>query len=254
MLSFNRRFEEDFFSKSQNQYVSLAANKTTRFLLTVVAILVICSVVTTIIMYELPDFFLKEFLFYKFSVNQEQNFPTLFSSLALVACASLLFAIALFKRQTRGRFINHWRFLSLTFLYLSIDELTEIHEAASKPMHSLGVNGFFHNAWLIPAGVVLFIFGLSFLGFLFHLPKSIRRLFIFAFCLYLSGAALVELFSGYYAFLNGRDNLGYVLFTTIEETLEMLGIVAFIYALLTYMQKIGIDLLDLRIKIGNAPG
>ncbi|MGP1384753.1 MAG: hypothetical protein ACTS2F_14405 [Thainema sp.] len=252
MLSVNSRAASHLFPESQDSYASLTAAKVARFLCVVVTILVICSIVTTLMMYLLPDFFLKGFLFYKFSVNQEQNFPTLYSSLSLAACAVLLFAIAQFKRQTRGRYINHWRFLSLTFLYLSIDELTEIHEAASKPMHNLGVNGFFHNAWLIPAGLVLLIFGLSFLGFLFHLPKPIRRLFIFAFCLYLSGAALVELFSGYYAFVNGRENLGYVLFTTVEETLEMLGIVAFIYALLTYMQKVGIRWLDLRVKIGNA--
>ncbi len=252
MLSINNQPTDYSNLQPKDTSINLTPRKAARFLLAVVAALVACSIVVTVMMYLLPDFFMRDFLFQKFSVNQEQNFPTLYASLALLICAGLLFAIARFKQQTRGRYLNHWRFLSLTFVYLSIDELTEIHEAASDPMHRLGINGFLHNAWLIPAAVVFLIFGLSFVGFLLHLPKSTRRLFIFSCCLFLAGAAVVELFGGYYAFLNGRDNLGYVLITTVEETLEMLGIVAFIYTLMTYMQQIGIRLVNLQIRLGNA--
>ena len=252
MLSINSRFSSPYPSETDGSGICLDPWKITRFLLTVVAVLVTCSVAVTLMMYELPHFTLKGFLFAKFSVNQEQNIPTLYSSLALAFCSVLLFVIAQFKFQAKGRYINHWRFLSLTFIYLAIDELTEIHEAASNPLHDLGINGFFHNAWLIPAAFVLLIFGLSFLSFLFHLPKRIRYLFVFAFCVYLSGAFVTELFTGYYAFLHGRENTGYVLFTTVEETLEMLGIVAFIYALLIYIQQLGIRWLEFRMQVPSA--
>lgn len=252
MLSINGRFSSSHPSESDDSSILLSPRKVAQFLLTVVAVLVVCSIIVTILMYELPDFPLQGFLFYKFSVNQEQNIPTLYSSLALALSSALIFVIARFKAQIGARFVNHWRFLSLTFLYLAVDELTEMHEAASKPMHNLGINGFFHNAWLIPASVVLIIFGFSFLGFLMHLPKLIRYLFMFSCCVFLSGAFLTELLSGYYAFLYGRENIGYVLFTTVEETLEMLGIVAFIYSLLTYIQQLGIRQLEMRVRISGA--
>ncbi|MGB7085689.1 MAG: hypothetical protein WBD47_09045 [Phormidesmis sp.] len=201
------------------------------------------------IRFLVPSFPLGDVLYSKFSVSKEQSFPTLYSSLALAFCSGLLWVIKRFKERVRDRYIRHWRFLSFTFLYLAIDEMLSIHEKASEPLHKLGVNGVLHNAWLLPASIVVLIFGLSFLGFLFHLPKAIRRLVLFAFCTFIAGAGVVELLGGYYAFLYGREGIVYALVTTVEEACEMLGIVAFIYALLLYMRKIGIRQIELRGKL-----
>ncbi len=62
----------------------------------------------------------------------------------------------------------------------------------------------------------------------------------------MAGAGVVELLGGDYAFLHGREGLVYALVTTVEEICEMLGIVIFIYALLLYMQKMGIRQVELR--------
>ena len=169
--------------------------------------------------------------------------------MALAFCSILLFAIKKFKVGVRDRYARHWRFLSFTFLYLAVDELLSIHEKVSDPLHKMGVNGILHNAWLLPASVIVLIFGLSFLGFLFHLPKSVRRLVLLAFCTFIAGAGVIELLGGYYAFLHGREGLVYALVTTVEETCEMLGIVIFIYALLLYMQKMGIRQVELRGRL-----
>jgi hypothetical protein len=64
--------------------------------------------------------------------------------------------------------------------------------------------------------------------------------------LYIGGAVGFELVGGYYAELHGEKNLTFNLIATVEETLEMTGIVLFNYALLRYMSK-GVGELVLRI-------
>ena len=45
----------------------------------------------------------------------------------------------------------------------------------------------------------------------------------------------MELPGAYYSELYGRENLTYSLITTLEESLEMLGLILFIRALLDYL-------------------
>ena len=53
---------------------------------------------------------------------------------------------------------------------------------------------------------------------------------------YVGGALGMELIKGRHSYLYGQKNLAYGVITTIEESLEMLGIVVFIYALLDYIK------------------
>ena len=178
--------------ETDSSHISLLPERVLRFLLLVVLGLVTISVIVTLINFLVPSFPMGKILYSKFSVSKEQSFPTLYSSLALALCSVLLFAIKKFKATTNARYTGHWRFLSFTFLYLAIDELLSIHEKASAPLHSVGVNGILHNAWLLPASVLVLVFGLSFLGFLFHLPKPVRRLVLLA-CTFIAGAGVIEL-------------------------------------------------------------
>lgn len=81
------------------------------------------------------------------------------------------------------------------------------------------------------------IFVLAYLGFLTHLPTKTRRLFFFAGTLYITGALGVELISGYYADSYGMQNLTYATLTAIEESLEMFGVIVFIYTLLLFISS-----------------
>jgi hypothetical protein len=49
------------------------------------------------------------------------------------------------------------------------------------------------------------------------------------------GALGMELVGGKYVSLYGAQNLGFAMITTVEEVGEMLGIVIFIYALMSYI-------------------
>jgi hypothetical protein len=67
------------------------------------------------------------------------------------------------------------------------------------------------------------------------LPARTRRLFLAAGAIFVAGAIGVEAVSGMQASLHGEQNLTYHLVITVEELLEMTGIVIFIYALLDYI-------------------
>ncbi len=60
----------------------------------------------------------------------------------------------------------------------------------------------------------------------------------------------MEMIGGYYADLYGQRNLGYALITNAEEFLEMMGIVIFSYALMSYM-NLYMQNFDIRFNILN---
>ena len=61
-------------------------------------------------------------------------------------------------------------------------------------------------------------------------------MFIWAAAVFVGGAIGVEMISGYQADLAGERNLTYALIISVEELCEMLGVVIFIHALMTYLQ------------------
>lgn len=119
---------------------------------------------------------------------------------------------------------------------LSLDEFMSFHERLIEPLqNSLNTSGFLYYAWVIPGTIFVLIFLLAFLRFITTLPTKIKRLFIIAGTIYVSGAIGMEMLGGYYTNLYGEKNIIYAILTTIEEFLEMLGIVIFIYALMSYI-------------------
>jgi hypothetical protein len=96
--------------------------------------------------------------------------------------------------------------------------------------------GFLRYAWVIPyfvivAGLVLFLY-----NFLLRLPSKTRNLFILSGLIFVSGAIGLELLEGYYDSLLGTNYYTVVLYT-IEEAMEMVGVIIFIYALLNYLSE-----------------
>jgi hypothetical protein len=174
-------------------------------------------------------------------VNKEGNVPTWFSSGMLLGCALLVAGIAALVRQAGGPFVMHWIGLALVLAFLSLDEATVLHERLTTPVAGvLGENarGPLRFAWIIPAGIVVGLIGLAYLRFLAHLPARARSLLRAGVILYLTGAVGMEIAGGM-----ALDELGswtlYALVTTAEETLEMLGTLTILCALLTLVRVDG---------------
>ncbi|NJK66147.1 MAG: hypothetical protein HC789_02980 [Microcoleus sp. CSU_2_2] len=216
--------------------ISLAPAAVTQFLLRVVACLVVISLLTQMTLYFLPGYPSRDYFAKAFSLDAERNVPTVYSVLALLFSSILLAAIAHAKNLDSSRYKHHWKILSFIFLYLSLDEAAQFHEQFIYPMRRLlNATGFLYFTWVVPIGFLVAIFLLSYTKFLFHLPIATRKLFVAACIFYIGGAIGMEMLGGNKAYHEGTQTIPYVIISTIEESLEMLGIVVFIHALMSYI-------------------
>ncbi len=239
-------------SSSKELEFSLSPKKITRFLVRLVSSLVVCSLFFQFCIYFLPDYPLRDAFAPLFNIGQEQNIPTLYSWSALLFCAMLLAIVAQVKKTVGDRYVNHWRVLAVIFVYLSIDEAIRIHERAGEPLrNSLKTGGLLYYAWVIPGAIFVAIFLLGFNKFIKALPPRIKRLFLTAGTVFVGGAIGMELVSGAYVELYTSNNFTTVILNSIEESMEMFGIVIFIYALLSYISS---ELHGLNLKIKIAEG
>jgi hypothetical protein len=217
--------------------IPLTPGAVTQFLLRVVACLVVLSSLSLITLHLFPDANFAYYFAKAFNLDVERNIPTLYSCLGLLFSSLLLGVIAYAKNLDGDRYKNHWKILSFIFLYLSLDEAGQLHEKLIDPMRNLlNATGFLYFTWIVPFGFLVAIFLLSYSKFLFHLPVSTRKLFVAAGALYIGGAIGVEMLGGYVADTTGQENVSYVIVITLEESLEMLGIVVFIHALTSYIK------------------
>ena len=184
--------------------------------------------------YQIPD---PSRYFNYFNFDRESNFPSLYSALTLGFCSFLLAIVTAIKREIKAKYIRHWQALTYIFFFLAIDETCGIHEIFIPIVRRLvKVEGIFYFAWVIPAFFVVAVFLIAFRKFVFSLPAPTKFLFIASGTVYIFGALGLELVGGYLADNYGFNTVGYTVASTIEELLEMFGIVIFTHALLSYIQ------------------
>ncbi len=73
--------------------------------------------------------------------------------------------------------------------------------------------------------------------FVWALRKETRTQVVMAGVIFVSGALGVEMLGAREADLNGYDTVTYCVLYSLEEMLEMLGIILFIYALLSHLAR-----------------
>ena len=184
-----------------------------------------------------------------FNLDDEGNIPTWYASSLLLLCSILLVTIACTKKREGDRYLLHWKALALIFLMLSLDETAQIHESPNRALRvALNSGGVLYNPWVIFGSAFVLLLVVAYWRFLSDLPSPTRRLFLTAGFLYVGGALGVEIVSGWYMALYGRENMTYAMIATVEELLEMLGTVTFIYALMSYMSS---HLGDVRVRMAD---
>lgn len=171
------------------------------------------------------------------SLDREESVPTWFQAALLLLCFALLLGIALWKRRGRAPHVWGWIGLALTFLFLSVDEVASLHEKLSTPLRSaLHADGVLRFTWVVGGGTFCLLFLLCYLRFLRDLDRRSRLLFLAAGLVYVAGALGMEMVGSAYASVHTTVNPVYaMLIVTIEEALEMLGLVLFVYTLLSYI-------------------
>lgn len=167
------------------------------------------------------------------SLSYEGNLPSWYASVLPLVCAGLLAWVAAGEDRDRG----HWRLLALGFCAISVDEAVGFHEQLGGTFDTSGV---LHFDWVIPAGALVLVLGLVFLGFLRRLSRETARRFVLAGALYVGGAVVLELPLGWWTEHHGDDSLGYALIDWCEETLEYVGLTVFAAALLERLRGRGL--------------
>lgn len=173
-----------------------------------------------------------------FNLDREKNIPSAYSACSLVLCALLLGYIA--RAQSTMRLPSrHWWILAIIFVFLGLDEYVKIHERLTIPLRrALHTSGVLYYAWIVPYGLLTLALCVSYGAFLRQLPKKTRWLCISAGCIYVGGAVGMEMLSGRYFAVHRVQDHTYVVMATIEEILEMSGVMLFIYTLLAYIHTV----------------
>jgi hypothetical protein len=231
--------------------ISLNPRIITRSLGSVAFILIVSSVGMTIGKTWYTHTYQPVLLFY---LDAEQNIPTFFSTCLLLFAALLLSIITLLEIKRLSPHIVYWKTLSLGFLLMATDESVSLHEKLillMVPIRNLLDNeklGIIYFSWIIPAIPIIVFLMLFFLRFLFQLPYKTRRTFLIAGIIYLGGCVGFEIIGMHYIELYGSQNFKYCAISTIEESLEMTGIIVFISGLLTYIED---RYKEIKIQLGK---
>ncbi|MDH3273555.1 MAG: peptidase M48 Ste24p [Gammaproteobacteria bacterium] len=173
-----------------------------------------------------------------FDFDIEGNVPTLYSALSILFCAALLALITRvhWHKPAGKRF--YWLGLTILFVFLAIDEGAAIHEEVSTFLERyMDARGALYFLWVVPYGIAVLVLGLAYLKFVWELPRDTRARFVTAGVIFLTGALGIEMLGAREAAFYGTATLTYCLLYSLEEMLEMLGIIVFIYALLSHLAQ-----------------
>lgn len=149
-----------------------------------------------------------------FDLDEENNLPTWYSGFILLNIAFFLYVHARTEGLARRR---TWLLIAVGFLVLAIDEVAGIHET---------FNSVTAMNWAIPGGIAVLVLAVVFVPFLLSLRRNLAILFVVSGTMFVGGAIGVELLS---EDLN-NDSLGYKMAVVMEEGLEMLGALLFLFA------------------------
>ena len=172
------------------------------------------------------------------NMDRELNLPTLFSTMLLLTAARLLMQLSKASLQESA---DDWTLLSRIFMFLAVDEALQIHEILIFPSLRHNIHPALASTWVIPYGLVALGLLWRFHHFLTTLSAKTSNSFLCAGGVYISGTIGMEMV-GSFAVRSGIIRLHsfwYGVITGIEESLEILGLILFLHALMRELIKQG---------------
>jgi len=170
-----------------------------------------------------------------FDLDEEESFGTWFNSGILMVAAVLLVHQARVIHAQGKAWHRSWLVLGIGFLFLSVDEIAGMHEWVNTMMGD--------TPWTVIGFPILVLVALAYLPFLWHHRGRTALLFLLAGAFYGGGAVGVEHFTD-----SEVNSLHYNMWTALEEGMEMMGVIVFIYAVLDHMR--GTPDQAVRVEVG----
>jgi hypothetical protein len=208
--------------------------------LSTIAILLLVAHLITIAMPYIFEGFehgLVRLLFSLFFLDGEGNVPSIFSTWLFLINA-VLFLMVWKAAGLAGDSQKIWLFLSSLFIFLAIDESISIHERLIDPLRqALDATGIFYYTWIIPYGIGIVLLSIFMIPVFWRMQKRIRFWFGLSAATYLFATIGLEMISGkYLVMMNEKKDIVWIFMITLEESLEMGGLIILVYALLLLLR------------------
>jgi len=168
-----------------------------------------------------------------FDLDMEQNVPTLFSSALFLISAFLFYLLSKSPKEKKQGSRSYWLGLSFVFTFLAFDESAKIHEHLGDfTERFVDATGYLYYPWVIIYGILVLLLGVFYLRFFWRMESKVFWSFMLAATIFLTGAMGFELLGAYESSIHSTDTILYSIYYTIEESLEMFGVVYLIHILL----------------------
>ena len=172
-----------------------------------------------------------------FDLDMERNVPTLFSSAILLISAFLFYLLSKTSHERDKGNRKGWLGLSWIFVFLAFDESAKIHENIGDYTENfVEASGFLYYPWVISYGILVAILGAIYLPFFRRMERKVFYSFMFAAAIFLTGAIGLEMLGAAEASAHGDDTMLYCFYYTIEESMEMFGVIYLISILLKLLK------------------
>ena len=185
-----------------------------------------------------------------FNMDRELNLPTLFSSSLLLISALLMQRLGHNSNPDAG---DDWRLLSKIFIFLALDEALQIHEILIIPGLRHQVHPALASTWVVPYAALALIMLWKFRSFLGSIPRATATGLLRSGAVYVGGAIGMEMI-GSFAVRSSLIRLHspwYGAITGLEETLELVGIILLIDALMRAL-LVQQDSVDITLRLTAA--
>ena len=195
------------------------------------------TLINIAIQFAIYSFGLDKEWFLLFNMDKEVNIPTSFSVILLLFCSSLIALIHKRLKKKSKKIKKRWAVLRWVFIFLALDEGLQIHEILIIPSLKPMLPAILSIVWVIPYGFLAIVALIYFMPILKSLPTELKQKALLSGAVYLSGALGFEMIGSFLVRTGDirLHGISYGLIFTIEETLEMAGLIIFIYTLLRYI-------------------
>lgn len=206
-----------------------------------------------------------------FDLNQEASVPTFFAAAALMAAAAAAAAATVASPQ---RLKAGWAFATLCLAFMAVDEGVGLHDRLAIPLQQrLGTTDLLFIGWLPVYLALVAVAGAVLLPFARALPRRTAVRLVMAGAVFLGCAMGIEMVESHLMYraaggaaLSTLDfhafgrTPAYLVWVTVEEAGEMLGVALALRALLLHLvDELGVreiclsDALAKGIEAGQAP-
>ncbi len=253
--------------------IEFRSGKTTRVLFVILGILVVLHLI--VVFFHTVLHMKVEALTQLVDLDLEANLPTFFNCSLFFVGAVLFYLHG--KAAAAGQKRSGWFLMTAVFIFLGIDEGSQIHEKFMLITHRLLLDGepvggaldWFNYAWVIPYGLAALVLVVTLSKWLMQLDPKLRNGLVISGVIYVFGAVFLEMVGGKLAAENYApptdfpwlpcrvylDPSGcwmymdptYITLYTLEEICEMSGLILCIRFLMKAFERRGL-LLSLGVK------